>query len=232
VTPIELVTAYAPFANGGFRVAPRLVTRLKTRDGAVLWASEPRRRPVMDARDAFVLTSMLRSVVLEGSGRALIEAGVREPVAGKTGTTNSGTDVWFVGYTPTLVAGFWFGYDEPRPMGASASGGRVAAPAWADFYLNGWRERAGDWAPPAGLVRRRIDAYNGRLANEWCPATRDEWFRTGAEPTAVCPEHDEPYNPPPEPVYETPADVVGPVVEEARQTGRKVERWFKRVLRF
>jgi penicillin-binding protein 1A len=234
VTPIELVTAYAPFANGGFRVAPRLVTRVKARDGSVLWTNEPRRRPVMDARDAFVLTSMLRSVVLEGTGRAVTDAGVRDPVAGKTGTTNSGADAWFVGYTPTLVAGFWFGYDDPRPMGRNATGGKLAAPAWADFYVAGWREHAGDWAPPAGLVRRRIDAYNGHLSNEWCPATRDEWFKQGGEPTTVCAEHDEPYEPPPEPVVETPETVVEqpPIVDEARKAGKKVGGWFKRVFKF
>jgi penicillin-binding protein 1A len=243
VTPMELVTAYAPFANGGFRVTPRLVTRVRTPDGTVLWTNEPRRRPVMDARDAFLVTSMLRSVVLEGTARAVVDAGVRDPVAGKTGTTNSGTDVWFVGYTPTLVAGFWFGYDDPRPMG-QASGGRFAAPAWADFYLAGWKEHAGDWVPPAGLVRRRIDAYNGTLANEFCPATRDEWFKQGSEPRAACPEHTEWYEPPSEPEHERdPGRGRGreaeaspppppPIVDEARRAGRSVGGWFKRVFKF
>ena len=233
VTPMELVTAYAPFANGGFRVAPRMVSRVRDREGKVLWAREPLRRPVMDARDAFLLTSMLRSVVLEGTGRAVADAGVRDPVAGKTGTTNSGTDVWFVGYTPALVAGFWFGYDDPRPMGQGATGGRLAAPAWADFYLAGWRERAGDWAPPAGLVRRRIDAYNGHLANEFCPATRDEWFKQGREPTASCDRHSESYyEPPPDPEDPRVPDEQPPIVDEARKAGKKVEGWFKRVFKF
>jgi penicillin-binding protein 1A len=237
VTPIELVTAYAPFANGGFRVAPRLVTRVRSLHGDVLWSGEPRRRPVMDARDAFLLTSMLRSVVLEGTGRAVVDAGVRDPVAGKTGTTNSGADAWFVGYTPTLVAGFWFGYDEPRPMGQGGTGGRLAAPAWADFYVNGWREHAGDWVPPAGLVRRQVDAYNGYLANEYCPATRDEWFKQGTEPTSVCPRHDEAYaapEPEPEPDSEDdpPPGAPPPIVEEAKQASKKVGGWFKRVFKF
>lgn len=232
VTPVELVTAYAPFANGGFRVAPRLITRVLSPDGAVLWTAPVRRAPVMDARDAFLLTSMLRSVVEEGTGRAIVDAGVEDPVAGKTGTTNNGSDVWFVGYTPTLVAGFWFGYDEPRPMGRGATGGRLAAPAWADFYQAGWREHAGDWAPPAGLVRRRVDADNGYLANEYCPATRDEWFKQGTEPTRVCPEHTEPvWEPAPEPPDETP-EPPPPVVEDVRKAGKKLGGWFKRVFKF
>ena len=94
----------------------------------------------MDPRDAYQLTTMLRGVVDDGTARVLRDMGVDGPVAGKTGTTNDADDVWFVGYTPTLVAGVWFGYDTPRPIAPHASGGHLAAPAWAEFYLNGWRE--------------------------------------------------------------------------------------------
>jgi 1A family penicillin-binding protein len=195
VTPLELVAAYAPFANGGLDIQPYLVTRIEAGDGSVLWRSPvslPER--VLGEAEAFQITSMLRSVVDDGTGRVVREMGVRGPVAGKTGTTNNGTDVWFIGYTPTLVAGVWFGYDSPRPIGPNASGGRLAAPAWAMFYLNGWRERspAGAWDPPGDLVERRIDAFNGELANEWCPATQREWFKPGTEPTKPCRDHDAP----------------------------------------
>jgi penicillin-binding protein 1A len=118
--------------------------------------------------------------------------GVTGPVAGKTGTTNDATNVWFVGYTPTLVAGFWFGYDTPHSLGDAASGGRLAAPAWAQFYLDGWRERGATWTPPAGLVARDIDLETGELAGEWCPLHAREWFRIGTEPTEQCHEHDGP----------------------------------------
>jgi penicillin-binding protein 1A len=138
VTPLELVAAYAPFSNGGFRVTPYLVSRIETPDGELLWSTQPARTPVLDPRDAFQITSMLRSVVDEGTGTAVRAAGVVAPVAGKTGTTNDGADVWFVGYTPTLVAGFWFGYDARRSISGNANGGRHAAPAWADFYRAGW----------------------------------------------------------------------------------------------
>src|ERR687886_332657 len=123
----------------------------------------------MDPRDAYELTSMLRAVVDFGTGRAVRDYGITAPVAGKTGTTNNGADVWFVGYTPTLVAAVWFGYDVPRPIAADASGGRLAAPAWAAFYKAGWaaRERARGWPTPAGMVSRTIDSFNGLLANQW-----------------------------------------------------------------
>ena len=174
VTPLELVAAYAPFANGGARVQPYIVSRIEAADGTVLWQpSPPQAEQVLGRPEAFQITSMLQSVVDGGTGRVLRRMGVRGPVAGKTGTTNNGADVWFIGYTPTLVAGFWFGYDSPRPISSNASGGRLAAPAWATFYLNGWRERSptGSWRPPGGLVERTIDASNGDLANEWCPET-------------------------------------------------------------
>jgi penicillin-binding protein 1A len=191
VTPLELVAAYAPFANGGFRVAPRLLRRIERVDGSVVWTSRVDRDSVMDARDAYQLTSMLRSVVDRGTGRAVRNAGITGPVAGKTGTTNDGDDVWFVGYTPTLVAGFWFGYDTPQSLGQNASGGRLAAPAWAQFVREGWHERASEraWAAPSGMIMVEIDSETGERAGEWCPHRQREWFKPGTEPTAPCREH-------------------------------------------
>jgi 1A family penicillin-binding protein len=195
VTPLELVTAYAPFANGGFRVRPRLVKSISTADGSPIWQEEDVREgnhvPVMTPQDAYQVTSMLQSVVDYGTGKVVRDYGAKGLIAGKTGTTNSGTDVWFVGYTPTIVAGFWFGFDNPAPISGDASGGRLAAPAWAEFYMNGWRERAPTtaWDPPPGMTMRIIDPTTGYLANEWCPATRNEYYKPGTEPTIQCPVH-------------------------------------------
>jgi 1A family penicillin-binding protein len=215
VTPLELVTAYAPFANGGIRVDPHLVSRIETADGTVLWrAPAPEPDQVLDQAEAFQITSMLRSVVDQGTGRVLRELGVRGAVAGKTGTTNNGADVWFIGYTPTLVAGVWFGYDSPRPIAVNASGGRLAAPAWATFYLDGWHERSPDgaWRPPDDLVERKIDAFNGELANEWCPVTQREWFKPGTEPTRICREHE------------------APLLDRLEELGRKLGKALERLL--
>jgi 1A family penicillin-binding protein len=215
VTPVELAAAYAPFANGGLSVQPYLVDRIATGDGGILWRAPvvvPER--VLGDAEAFQITSMLRSVVDAGTGRVVRELGVRGAVAGKTGTTNNGADVWFLGYTPTLVAGVWFGYDSPRPIAPNASGGRLAAPAWAMFYLNGWRERSppGAWDPPPTLVERRIDAFNGDLANEWCPVTQREWFKPGTEPTRLCRDHD------------------APLLDQLEELGRKLGKVLKGVL--
>ncbi|MBA3346635.1 MAG: PBP1A family penicillin-binding protein [Gemmatimonadales bacterium] len=195
VTPLELVAAYAPFGNGGYRVRPTLVRRIEAIDGTVLWrAPEGKRERVLGEAEAFQLTSMLQSVVDGGTGRVVRNLGVKGLLAGKTGTTNNGTDVWFIGYTPSLVAGVWFGYDSPRAIAANASGGRLAAPAWAAFYTAGWRETASarDWSPPANVLRRTIDALNGDLANEWCPVTQREWFKKGTEPERECRQHNAP----------------------------------------
>ena len=194
VTPLELVTAYAPFANGGRKVKPRLVTRIEAPDGTLLWSTEIQTMPVLDPRDAYEITSMLRSVVDYGTGRTLRDLGVTGPVAGKTGTTNEGNDVWFVGYTPSLLAGVWFGYDTPRPIAYGASGGHFAAPAWADFYLNGWHERSGaDFTVPEGMVMRVIDPESGMLATEFCPRRQREYFKPGTEPQLPCTMHEQPF---------------------------------------
>jgi 1A family penicillin-binding protein len=214
VTPLELVAAYAPFANGGARVQPYVVSRIEAADGTVLWqAPLPRLEQVLGGAESFQITSMLQSVVDGGSGRVLRRMGVRGPVAGKTGTTNNGADVWFIGYTPTVVAGFWFGYDSPRPISSNASGGRLAAPAWATFYLNGWHERSpsGSWRPPGGLVERTIDASNGDLANDWCPDTQREWFKAGTEPTTFCRTHN------------------APLLDQLEDLGRKIGKVLERI---
>jgi penicillin-binding protein 1A len=209
VTPIEIVTAYAPFANGGLRVHPRLVRRIEASDGTVLWSSEVARADtVMDPRDAYQVTDMLRGVVDAGTARVVRDMGVRGAVAGKTGTTNNAEDVWFIGYTPTLVAGVWFGYDTPRPIAPHASGGHLAAPAWAEFYLNGWSEPASSsavWTPPAGMISTIIDPETGKLAGEWCPERKREYFKPGTAPTEICDVHTEPM--PNEPVFDIPRGI-------------------------
>ncbi len=231
VTPLELVAAYAPFGNGGLRVHPRLVRRIEAADGTVLWSAEiAPRDTVMDPRDAYQITSMLRDVVDHGTARVLRDMGVKGAVAGKTGTTNNAADVWFVGYTPTLVAGVWFGYDTPRPIAPRASGGHLAAPAWADFYLNGWREPAQPtgWTPPAGMTLAIIDPATGMLAGEWCPIKKREFFKPGTEPRELCNVHTEPQSE--EPVFDEPNSI--PVPEPIRRGADGIGKILRKIFRF
>jgi 1A family penicillin-binding protein len=192
VTPLELVAAYASFGNGGYRVQPRLVTKILAPDGTVLREFEGSRVAAMTPQDAYELTSMLRGVVDFGTGRAIRDYGITVPIAGKTGTTNSGTDVWFVGFSPTLVAGVWFGYDTPRPISYNASGGRLAAPAWAEIFRAGWREpRGSNWDVPPGMMPAVIDPESGLLATDWCPNRVREYFKPTSIPGEVCNLHNE-----------------------------------------
>ncbi|MEO7456006.1 MAG: PBP1A family penicillin-binding protein [Gemmatimonadaceae bacterium] len=231
VTPLELVAAYAPFANGGLRVHPRLVRRIEAADGTLLWSAEiAPADTVMDARDAYQITSMLRGVVDKGTARTIRDQGVRGPVAGKTGTTNNAEDVWFVGYTPTLVAGIWFGYDTPRPIAPHATGGHLAAPAWADFYMNGWREPASSadgWPVPAGMTMRVIDPETGMLAGSWCPEKKREYFKIGSEPTETCNVHTEPME---EPVFDEPRGI--PVPDPIRKGADGIGKILRKIFRF
>ena len=126
VTPLELVTAYAPFANGGLRVRPRLVRRIERVDGTLLWSSAVERTPVMDPRDAFQMTSMLRGAgPAAGASR---DMGVEGPSPARRALPMTAPTL-FVGYTPALVAGFWFA--TTRLPGDAASGARMPAPAWS-----------------------------------------------------------------------------------------------------
>ncbi|MEP6833389.1 MAG: PBP1A family penicillin-binding protein [Gemmatimonas sp.] len=189
VTPMEITAAYAPFGNGGYRVTPHMMVQVSDAFGRELWHGQtPATARVIDSSDAFLVTSMLRSVVDDGTGRAVRSAGIRGPVAGKTGTTNDGADVWFVGYTPTLVAAVWFGLDTPQPLSSSATGGHFAAPAWSEFIRDGWHSPSRDvaWQPPSSLLPIQIDVASGTLASDWCGESRKEWFKPGTEPRTQC----------------------------------------------
>ncbi|MCC7054140.1 MAG: PBP1A family penicillin-binding protein [Gemmatimonadaceae bacterium] len=192
VRPLDMAAAYAVIANGGSSVKPRFVTRVEDRGGRVVWS--PRiaaPQYALDTRVAFVLREMMRDVVERGTAtavRRLVPA--RIPVAGKTGTTNGSTDVWFVGMTPELVGAVWVGYDTPRPIsGGQAAGGTVAAPIFGRtvqaFYTAG--RSSMPWTPPPGVVSAELDRVTGLPASDSTPPARryTEWFVAGTEPGAI-----------------------------------------------
>jgi penicillin-binding protein 1A len=187
VQPLDLVAAYAAIANLGARVEPRFITYVEGPDGRPVWLNpmvEP--RLVMDAGVAFIVRDMLRDVVERGTAtsvRRLIP--VEIPVAGKTGTTNDNTDVWFVGMTPDLVAGVWLGFDRPRTIAPGAGGGGLAAPIWARMVaLSGTTGSGIPWLAPPGVVPADMERETGRLADEaTTPESRyTEYFLAGTEP--------------------------------------------------
>jgi penicillin-binding protein 2D len=192
VRPLDMAAAYAPFANGGATVKPRFVHHVEDRSGRTVWT--PRGTApqyALDTRVAFVVRDIMRDVVERGTATAVRRnVPTRIPVAGKTGTTNASTDVWFVGMTPDLVGAVWVGYDTPRPIaGGQAAGGTVAAPVFgrtiASFYTGG--RTSTPWLPPPGVVSAELVRGTGVVAGAEVAAKDKytEWFVSGTEPGAL-----------------------------------------------
>ncbi|MGD8858733.1 MAG: PBP1A family penicillin-binding protein [Myxococcales bacterium] len=183
VRPVELVNAYATFAAGGRWAPYRLVRGIEDADGAPVELPRPEApRDVLSPAAAYVLTSMLQSVVQEGTARAARKLG--RPAAGKTGTSNNARDAWFVGYTPELVVGVWVGFDDHRPLGRGESGGKTALPIWIDVVEAALDDRdAVEFPVPAGVEHARIDPKSGLLAYEGMEDALDEVFVEGTVPT-------------------------------------------------
>ncbi len=131
ITLMEQTSAYSVFPNDGVRVIPRYITRVTDYEGRVLEEDFPEVKDVISERTARIMTSMLREVVLHGTGIAA--AKLPFPVAGKTGTTNDFTDAWFMGFSPTMTCGVWVGYDEKKSLGAKETGAHAALPIWMNF---------------------------------------------------------------------------------------------------
>ncbi len=181
VTLEELMIAYSVFALQGKRPEPIFIHRVCDRKGRVLEESEPAAEQVISPQTAYLMTSLLESVVRAGTGRAVRSLGV--PCAGKTGTTNDYRDAWFIGYTRDKIAGVWIGHDRPESLGKRESGGRVAAPVWLAYMKRTLGEGGRKAFPiPPGIVFARIDTKTGLLATSRSEATRLECFREGTEP--------------------------------------------------
>ncbi len=187
VSPLELAVVYATFANGGLRPTPRSFTGLLDGCGIAQehWPLAGARR-VLDPGTAYLTTSLLEGVVDRGTGVGIRKRGMRGPIAGKTGTTDEEHDLWFVGFTPELVAVVWIGYDNPQPIGVPSS--RGALPIWADFLeqVSGERVR-GVFARPAGIERIDVEPMTGARAMAGCRERRPEFFLEGTAPQETCP---------------------------------------------
>ncbi|HJK96168.1 MAG TPA: PBP1A family penicillin-binding protein [Polyangiaceae bacterium LLY-WYZ-14_1] len=185
----ELVNAYATFAAGGRWAPLRLVTRIEGPGGAPIDLPEPPSpKDVLSPALAYLVTSLLESVVDEGTGRRA--RALRRPVAGKTGTSNDARDAWFVGYTPELAAGVWVGFDDRRPLGRREGGARSALPAWVELMKTATDGRPeSEFARPAGLVEEVVDPKTGLLAPEGEEGMA-EVFLPGSAPTETARDAD------------------------------------------
>jgi penicillin-binding protein 1A len=194
VQPLDLVAAYTTFANLGTPVEPRFIYRVEDRNRKVVLSREVRAlAPALDQRVTYVVRDMMRDVVERGTAasiRRYLPASI--PVAGKTGTTNDNSDVWFIGLTPDVVAGVWLGFDKPTSIAAGAGGGSLAAPVWGKMLARYYAAKpeiltsreAAQWTPPLGVIMGDVDRMTGQLAtDQTSPENRyTEYFVEGTEP--------------------------------------------------
>jgi penicillin-binding protein 1A len=189
VYPIELVAAYSAFATLGARATPMAIVRVENQKGDVLWAPTPQRTAVLSPEEAWLMVDMMKDVVRKGTAAGTVGSVFHLPAGGKTGTTNDGTDVWFIGYTSDIVAGVWMGLDRPQKIKANAQGGVLAAPAWTAFMNQVYKRKPAppDWPRPSGLVTQSIDVTTNTLWTQGCGGVQaTEYFIPGTEPTQVC----------------------------------------------
>ena len=190
VTPLALTTAYSVFPNGGYAVKPRDIIRVRDADGgtALQYAVESER--VISPEVAFQMVSMLGDAIDRGTGAPARRLGVRFPAGGKTGTTNEFKDAWFVGFSSSVVAGVWVGFDQPETIGKDAYGSRYALPIWADFMQRAARVRqASAFERPGGLEDEALCAITYLKPVDGCPLYT-EFFKEGDEvPGRLCALH-------------------------------------------
>jgi penicillin-binding protein 1A len=193
VVPLEMIAAYTAFSNLGVRTVPNAILRVEDRNGRILWQPPVRSLLVMEEAQAWLLTDMLRDVVRHGTAVGSVGSQITFPAGGKTGTTNDGNDVWYIGFTPDLVTGVWIGFDQPKKIMNNAQGGRLAAPAWTAMMREVYERRDAPtaWARPEGLTISEIDRTTGERATLFCPKELRyvESFIAGTEPTAYCHSH-------------------------------------------
>jgi penicillin-binding protein 1A len=191
VTPLEMASAYGTLATNGMHADPIAILQVTDKDGTVLFTADPKPKRVIDSAIAYLTTDILKGVITGGTATA---ASIGRPAAGKTGTTQSNADAWFIGYTPNLVASVWVGYPESqRPMssvhGIRVTGGSFPARIWAAFMKAALKSTpSSQFKRPSGLVNVRICLASGQKATALCPKTGIALFLTGQEP-GLCTLH-------------------------------------------
>ena len=186
---IDMVEAYSVFPNLGIRVKPTAILRIVDRNGEVIESYSPTKEEVLAPATAYVMTSMLETVIDHGTGYAARLMGFDRPAGGKTGTTNNYSDAWFIGFTPQLCCGVQVGYDDySTPIGDGMTGSRAALPIWTQFMLHAHDGmEVEDFAIPTGVVFIDVCSESHKLATSRCPKVDHEVFIAGTQPTDYCP---------------------------------------------
>ena len=193
VFPIEMVSAYSALSNMGVYSKPFAITKIEDRYGNIIKEYYPDRKEVLSEETAYLMTSLMQTVMDRGTGgSARWKYKFNRPAAGKTGTTQGWSDAWFVGFTPQIAAGCWFGVDNFKvPLGPGQDGSRAALPAWARF-MKAAHDTLGlpveKFAKPSGIEDSEICSVTKKLPLPACPV-ETEIFKSGTEPTQKCKVH-------------------------------------------
>lgn len=193
VFPIEMVSAYSALSNMGVYSKPFAITKIEDRYGNIIKEYYPDRKEVLSEETAYLMTSLMQTVMDRGTGgSARWKYKFNRPAAGKTGTTQGWSDAWFVGFTPQIAAGCWFGVDDFKvPLGPGQDGSRAALPAWARF-MKAAHDTLGlpveKFARPSGIEDSEICSVTKKLPLPACPV-ETEIFKSGTEPTQKCKVH-------------------------------------------
>ena len=183
VTPLEIASAYGVLANQGVRVEPNAIIKVVGRNGEVLEENKPRGKAVINERSAYLLTDMMRGVMVNGTGTG---ASIGRPAAGKTGTTSDYNDAWFIGFTPDLVTAVWIGCDNNDKLDG-ITGGTIPATMWREFMSAAVKKRPiRDFPRPSGFVTAVVSTKDGLLAKD--PKDKDarsEIFISGTQPNKI-----------------------------------------------
>jgi len=184
ITPLEMVRAYTAFANGGLLSELTPVTRIHDSGGNPVFVSQPKTQQALTPPIAFLITSLLQSVINEGTGAGARSRGFVLPAAGKTGTSHDG---WFAGFAPELLCIVWVGFDDNREL--NRSGSQSALPIWTEFMKRAvslMPLKGTAFEPPEDIVQVEIDPATGLLATERCLQREWEYFIRGTEPKLRC----------------------------------------------
>ncbi len=188
---IELVSAFSTFPDKGIHIPYRMVYRIVDRYGKELENNTSvKKEEVLSPQTDFIMVDMMRSVVDSGTGMRARWMGFTRPAGGKTGTSDNFCDNWFVGYTPQITAGVWFGFDDKTSLGGGEDGARNAVPVWTMFMMAAHDTLPiEDFEEPEGIVHLDVCTESGELATDRCPNVRTDVFAVNNQPTSYCHLH-------------------------------------------
>ncbi len=185
---VEVTAAYSVFPNQGVLMKPYQILKIVDRQGNLLEENRPQPREAIRADTAYVMTNLMRGVILRGTGAAA--AALDWPLGGKTGTTNDYTDAWFTGFDPNLTAGVWVGHDDKKALGPAETGAQAALPIWIEFmkaYIDqrGDRQNPPAFEAPGNIVFVNVDRASGQPVAADSPGAVSEAFIAGTEPGGI-----------------------------------------------